>query len=72
MKIQGYFGKIHGGILKVQGGIFKIQGGDFVIQMEVVIFLTYYKQSPIFYFLENPGGILKSRGDFENPGGGYS
>ena len=42
------------------GGVLKIQGGG-VIQMEVVIFLTYYKQSSIFHFLENLGGILKSR-----------
>ena len=41
--------------------------------MEVVIFFTYYKQFLIFCFLENPrgdleiqGGILESRGDFEN------
>ena len=47
------------------GGVFwENPWGNFVIQMEVEIFLTYYKESPIFYFLENPGGILKVWGVF--------
>eukprot|EP00493_Phyllostaurus_siculus_P023048 UN23382 len=59
-KRKGVFWENPGGILKVQRGIFKIQEGE--IQMEVVIFLVYYKQSPIFYFLGNPGGDFKIRG----------